>query len=83
MEPRFVYANEKVENLKGMAVLASGPIVYGFEEFDNPELKSYRIDINSQIDMIYKNDLLKGVNIITGKAFSGKGLMVEFHRYSV
>jgi DUF1680 family protein len=26
MEPRFVYANEKVVNLKGMVVLASGPI---------------------------------------------------------
>ena len=36
MEPRFVYANDKVENVKGMVVLASGPIVYGLEEFDNP-----------------------------------------------
>ncbi len=78
MEPRFVYANEKVENLKGMVVLASGPIVYGLEKFDNPELDSYKIDINSQINMIYKNDLLKGVNIITGEAFTEKGLKVEF-----
>jgi DUF1680 family protein len=78
MEPRFVYANEKVGNLKGMAVLASGPLVYGFEEFDNPKLKSYRIDINSQVDMIYKNDLLNGVNIIKGKAFTENGLKVDF-----
>jgi len=78
MEPRFVYANEKVQNLKGMAVLASGPIVYGLEKFDNPELSSYKIDINSPVNMTYKNDVLNGVNIITGKAFTGKGAEVEF-----
>jgi DUF1680 family protein len=77
MEPRFVYANEKVENLKGMVVLASGPIVYGFEELDNPELNSYKIDINSQINMTYKNELLNGINIITGEAFAEKGLKVK------
>ena len=49
MEPRYVFANEKVKNLHGMVVLASGPIVYGLEKFDNPELNSYRIDINSPI----------------------------------
>ena len=78
MEPRFVYANEKVGSLKGMAVLASGPIVYGLEEFDNPELNSYKIDTNSPVNMTYKNDVLNGVNIITGKAFTGKGAEVEF-----
>jgi DUF1680 family protein len=78
MEPRFVYANEKVENVKGMAVLASGPIVYGLEEIDNPELNSYKIDRNSKINMIYRNDLLSGVNIITGEAYTGKGLRVDF-----
>ena len=78
MEPRIVYANEKVGNLKGMAVLASGPLVYGLEEFDNPELNSYKIDIDSPFNMTYKTDVLNGVNIITGKAFTEKGAKVEF-----
>jgi DUF1680 family protein len=78
MEPRIVYANEKVENLRGMVVLASGPIVYGFEKIDNPELASYKIDINSKINMTYKNEILNGVNIITGEAFTGKGLKAKF-----
>jgi DUF1680 family protein len=78
MEPRFVFANEKVENLKGLVALASGPIVYGFETFDNPELNSLQIDINSPVKMTHKTDLLNGVNIITGIAFTSKEKKVEF-----
>lgn len=78
IEPRFVFANEKVENLSGLVTLASGPIVYGLEEFDNPELNSYKIDINSPINITYKNDVLNGVNILTGKALTDKGAMVKF-----
>jgi DUF1680 family protein len=78
MEPRFVYANDKVGNLKGMVVLASGPIVYGLEEVDNPGLKAYKIDINSKTRMTYRNDLLNGVNIITGEASAEKGSKVKF-----
>jgi hypothetical protein len=73
-----VYANEKVGNLKGMVVLASGPIVYGLEEVDNPGLKAYKIDINSKTRMTYRNDLLNGVNIITGEASAEKGSKVKF-----
>jgi DUF1680 family protein len=78
MEPRYVYANEKVGALNGMAVMASGPLVYGLEEFDNPELNSYKIDIDSPVNMEYKNDVLNGVNIITGKAHTETGAEVEF-----
>jgi DUF1680 family protein len=78
MEPRFVSANEKVGSLKGMTVVASGPIVYGLEEVDNPELNSYKIDINSQASMSFKNDLLNGVNIIKGKAINKSGAKVDF-----
>jgi DUF1680 family protein len=61
-----------------MAVLASGPVVYGLEEFDNPELNSYKIDTDSPVNMTYKNDVLNGVNIIKGKAFNEKEVEVEF-----
>lgn len=61
-----------------MAVLASGPIVYGLEKFDNPELDSYKIEINSPISMTYKNDILNGVNCIKGEAVTDKGLKVEY-----
>ena len=77
MEPRFVYANEKVENLKGMAVVSSGPVVYGFEELDNPGLKSYSIDVNSPLT-ISKTEILNGVNMIKGKAITVNGARVDF-----
>ena len=78
MEPRFVYANEKVRDLTGMVALASGPIVYGFEEFDNPGLNLYKIDINTPININYKNEVLNGVNTITGEALTDNGTKVEF-----
>jgi DUF1680 family protein len=78
MEPRYVFANDKVKNLKGMVVLASGPIVYGLEKFDNPELNSYNIDIRSPMDMTFRNDVLNGVNIIRGMALTEKGVKVKF-----
>lgn len=78
VEPRFVYGNEKVEDLKGMVALASGPVVYGFEDFDNPGLNSYKIDNNSPINLTYKNDVLNGVNIITGEEITDNGTKVEF-----
>lgn len=40
--------------------------------FDNPEFDLYKLDIDSQINMTYKNDILNGVNIITGEAFTEK-----------
>jgi len=78
MEPRYVSANEKVVSLKGMAVVASGPIVYGLEEVDNPGLNSYNIDINSPVKMSFKKEVLNGVNIISGKATTNNGKKTEF-----
>jgi DUF1680 family protein len=78
MEPRFVYANERVGNLKGMAVLVSGPVVYGLEELDNPGVNSYCVDVNSPVSISYKNEILNGVNIIEGKALAGNSEKVGF-----
>lgn len=78
IEPRFVYANEKVKNLSGMVAMASGPLVYGLEEFDNPGLDSYKIDVNTPIKINYKKDVLNGINLITGMAITDKGTKVVF-----
>jgi DUF1680 family protein len=78
IEPRFVYANENAGSLKGLSVVASGPIVYALEELDNPGVNSYIIDINSPVSISYKNDILNGVNIIKGKALVGNGEKVDF-----
>ncbi len=71
MQPRLVYANDKVYSLKNMAAVASGPLVYCFENSMNGEFDRLEIDPNTLGDLKYQSDLLNGVNTITGHANSG------------
>ena len=68
MEPRLIYANNSVKELKNMIAIASGPIVYCLEKYDNPELKDIRLEVNSLFKITYKPEVLNGVNIINGNA---------------
>ena len=67
----WVHANEKVYNLKDMAAIASGPLVYCFENSLSDEFDRMEIDPNTLGDLKYQSDLLNGVNIITGQTNSG------------
>lgn len=71
MQPRLVYAHEKVHTLNNMAAIASGPLVYAFENSLTSELDRLTIDSTSVGELKYQSDLLNGVNIIEGKASSG------------
>jgi DUF1680 family protein len=71
MEPRLVYANEKVYNLKDMVSVASGPLVYCFEESLNNGFSQLEIDPTTPGDLNYQAELLQGVNTISGKTKSG------------
>lgn len=64
MVPRIIAANDKVEELKGMVTLASGPLVYCLESVDNGNLDELQLDRNFQLELVYRDDLLGGVNII-------------------
>ncbi|MQY78645.1 MAG: glycoside hydrolase family 127 protein, partial [Bacteroidetes bacterium] len=68
MEPRLVHAHDSVENLKNMVALASGPLVYCFEGYDNHGLADLKIDINSPMKIKYNSNILNGVNMIEGRA---------------
>ena len=81
MQPRWVQANHKVNSLKGMAVLAAGPIIYGFEGHSNISLSDMKIDLQSPLSMEYKPDVLGGIGVIFGqghingnKSFSFKAI---------
>lgn len=78
MRPRVITANEKVETLKGMAAIASGPIVYCLEGVDNEELPNLRLETSEAMSISYDADLLKGVNVIKGKAIGPQGQEIEF-----
>lgn len=76
MQPRFIKANPAVETLKGMATIASGPIVYCLEGCDNKDLSDLKLNTNIPMSMGYSSELLKGINVIKGRALDAKGLEV-------
>jgi DUF1680 family protein len=71
MQPRFVTAADSVQALKGKVAIASGPLVYGFEGVDNPELSHYVLTPGTPLSLTFKPGLLKGVNVVTGKTSAG------------
>jgi DUF1680 family protein len=71
MKPRLVYANDEVKNLSNMASVASGPLVYCFENNLNTDLDRLEIGSNATAELKYQPDLLNGVNTIVYKPTSG------------
>jgi len=72
MKPRFVSANTQVKDLRNSVAIASGPIVYSLEAADNNNVEQLQIDTTAALQLQYRNDLLNGVNVVTGKTVSGK-----------
>lgn len=70
MQPRVVTASEAVADLKGMATLASGPLVYCLEGCDNNNLADLKLDTQAPMSLKYHKDALNGVNVIEGKAIN-------------
>lgn len=71
MDPRIIKANEEVKDLNGMVTLASGPLVYCLESADNEDLDHLQLDRNAQLELVYQDNLLGGINVI--KAVDKKG----------
>lgn len=70
MQPRLVKANDKVEQLRGMAAIASGPMVYCLEDYDNKQLADLKLDTSASMTLTHRADVLNGMNVITDKNFS-------------
>jgi len=51
MQPRLITANKAVENLRGQVALASGPIIYCFEDADNPELQTFKLQAQTPLEL--------------------------------
>ena len=78
MKPRFVYANKQVKVLNGQVAIASGPLVYGLEGNKNNGLDKLKIDTSAPLDITFKEDLLTGINIITGQGINEKSEKIQF-----
>jgi len=64
---RHVIASEKVKDDRGKAAIEYGPIVYCLEGIDNDnQLDNFILPDNAVLKVEKRNDLLNGVNVITG-----------------
>jgi len=67
---RRVYAHPAVEADVGRVGLTCGPLVYCLEGVDNPQQASYCLQPDSALSVVRKPELLGGVNVIEGAAWS-------------
>ncbi len=66
MTIRHVIAREEVKDDRNKAALEYGPIVYCVEGIDNNNLAGLTLPDNAPLKLVKRNDLLNGVNVITG-----------------
>jgi uncharacterized protein len=66
MTIRHVIACEQVKDDRNKAALEYGPIVYCVEGIDNNNLDNFTLPDNAMLRMEKRNDLLNGINVITG-----------------
>ncbi|MBN2347270.1 MAG: glycoside hydrolase family 127 protein [Bacteroidales bacterium] len=67
MQIQKLIADEKIESDRNLVALEYGPIVYCAEEIDNPyDFTKLAVPGIKNLKVIKRNDLLNGVNIITG-----------------
>lgn len=70
---RRVYAHPAVEADAGRVALACGPLVYCLEGVDNPQPATCFLKAGSSLATVRKPDLLGGVNVVEGDAWSRQG----------
>ena len=72
-KPRFVYASPKIPRLSGYASVCRGPLVYCFEGADNSgDVLSLRLDANSGIEVIKREDAPDGAPVLKVRALRAK-----------
>jgi DUF1680 family protein len=65
MAAERIYAHPDVAADRGRVALKRGPLVYCFEEADNPTLRQIRLPASAALDIAEREDLLGGVRVIS------------------
>ncbi|MBZ5622843.1 MAG: glycoside hydrolase family 127 protein [Acidobacteriia bacterium] len=70
MPIRRVLANDRVSDDRGRVAIERGPVVYAAEWVDNPngKVRNLMLPDAAKLTAEYKPDLLKGVEVVKGKA---------------
>ncbi len=68
MEPQRILANSNVKADVGRFTIQNGPIVYCLEGFDNKDklVQNIVLDTSAVLQVRYNDQMLNGVNVITG-----------------
>ena len=83
MDVRMTRADDRVEDDRNKSSIEFGPIVYCVEAFDNPEgLENISLSDQMSWDVQFQNDLLEGVNVITGENQKDNSNLVAIPYYS-
>ena len=74
MEVKRIVANPNIQSNRGRVALQRGPIVYCFEQCDNPNVDLAKLILAKEQDykIEWKPDLLGGVNVIKCQDINGK-----------
>ena len=78
MQPRFISASPKVEQLIGQTAIAYGPLVYCLESIDNEQLESISIDTTQPLTLSGTMKDLDNAPVITGTAITSDGSRTAF-----
>src|SRR5581483_3786723 len=72
MPIRRVVANDAVAADRGRVAIERGPVMYAAEWVDNPDgkVRNLMLPDSARLTAEYKSDLLRGVEVVKGKAVS-------------
>ena len=85
METELVYSNPKLEQNINQVAVVRGPLVYCLEEIDlekDVNLEQIFIPRNFSPKVIYKKNILGGINILEGKGLRAKGQVCSKKLYN-
>ena len=73
MIPTFVESDPRIKGNRKRVAISNGPLIYCFEQFDNENIDIFNsvISKNQDLRVLFKKELLGGVNIITGTNTDG------------
>lgn len=74
MEPQRIFANEKVKADADRFAIQYGPVIYCLEGADNKDslVQNIIVDKAAPLQVSYRGDMLKGINVITADGVSTK-----------
>ncbi|MFI2795981.1 hypothetical protein ACG2LG_22785 [Haloferula sp. A504] len=78
MPVRRIHAHPKLEENRGRVALMRGPVVYAFEQIDNPGIDLFEVElpVDAKLGFEHRPDLLNGVTVVQATGLDAEGKAV-------